>query len=191
MKISTPSRILCGALLCAALAARAENPPDFGEDVIPKGENTFMIRHEAHTTFTRSTDHLKSEVQQEASDYCASLNKVLKIVSVSTKVPTFGLGYASATIVFKALNPGDPELFQSQVPVQGQMPMQGQAPIYVQVPTYVQGPAPAPAAPPAPKQLTTDDLYGSIMKLDDLRKKGLLSDEEFQAEKKKLLSHSD
>ena len=35
----------------------------------------------------------------------------------------------------------------------------------------------------------TDDLYAQLTKLDDLRKKGILTDEEFQAEKKKILSH--
>ena len=37
---------------------------------------------------------------------------------------------------------------------------------------------------------STDDLYEALLKLDDLRKKGILTDEEFQAEKKKVLSRS-
>ena len=32
--------------------------------------------------------------------------------------------------------------------------------------------------------------YSELVKLDDLRKKGILTDDEFQAEKKKLLSKS-
>jgi hypothetical protein len=36
----------------------------------------------------------------------------------------------------------------------------------------------------------TDDLYTELTKLDDLRKKGILTDEEFQAQKKKLLNGS-
>lgn len=34
----------------------------------------------------------------------------------------------------------------------------------------------------------TDDLYARLVILDDLRKKGILTDEQFQAEKKKILS---
>lgn len=34
---------------------------------------------------------------------------------------------------------------------------------------------------------TPDDVYTKILKLDDLRKRGLITDEEFDAEKKKLL----
>jgi len=47
-----------------------------------------------------------------------------------------------------------------------------------------------PAAAPAEKSLSTDELYNDLLKLDDLRKKGILSDDEFQAEKKKVLSRS-
>jgi hypothetical protein len=43
---------------------------------------------------------------------------------------------------------------------------------------------------PVERRLTTDELYNELVKLDDLRKKGILTDDEFQAEKKKLLSRS-
>ena len=34
------------------------------------------------------------------------------------------------------------------------------------------------------------DLYAELLKLDDLRKRGLLTDKEFEQEKKKLLKRS-
>jgi hypothetical protein len=36
----------------------------------------------------------------------------------------------------------------------------------------------------------TGDLYTELIKLDELRKRGILTEEEFQAEKKKVLSRS-
>ena len=47
----------------------------------------------------------------------------------------------------------------------------------------------------APVKVPTDvvtesnqqDIYSQLVKLDDLRKKGILTDEEFEAQKKKLL----
>lgn len=42
----------------------------------------------------------------------------------------------------------------------------------------------------APEAGRSDDLYTSLVKLDDLRKKGILTDEEFQSEKKKVLNRS-
>ncbi|MGA2693511.1 MAG: SHOCT domain-containing protein [Opitutaceae bacterium] len=91
----------------------------------------------------------------------------MRVLSLTGKVPMFSTGYASATIIFKALNAGDPGLT---------------SPL----------PSEAPAGAPGEKSLTssTDDLYNALLKLDDLRKKGILTDEEFQAEKKKILSHS-
>lgn len=49
--------------------------------------------------------------------------------------------------------------------------------------------APAPTGAPAPAHHAgrVDVLYEQLLKLDDLRKKGILTEAEFQAEKKKLL----
>ena len=90
------------------------------------------------------------------------------MISLTGKVPMFSTGYAHAKIVFKALNPGDPELT---------------------APLVAPG-SPQPQYAAAPPRLTTDELYSELVKLDDLRKKGILTDDEFQAEKKKLLSRS-
>ena len=55
--------------------------------------------------------------------------------------------------------------------------------------------APMPASEPAPPVAASEkpaagDLYTELIKLDDLRKRGILTEEEFQAEKKKVLSRS-
>ena len=42
-------------------------------------------------------------------------------------------------------------------------------------------------AKPAPQPDRRPDLYTELIKLDDLRKRGILTDEEFQAQQKKLL----
>ncbi|WP_254461228.1 SHOCT domain-containing protein [Xanthomonas sacchari] len=48
--------------------------------------------------------------------------------------------------------------------------------------------SPAAASAPAHTLGAQPDLYAELLKLDDLRKKGLLTDAEFQAQKAKLLS---
>ncbi len=51
--------------------------------------------------------------------------------------------------------------------------------------------SPAPALAPAAGSLVTervDGVYDALMKLDDLRKRGLISNEEFEAEKRKILA---
>lgn len=128
------------------------------------GDNTFAITRKASTAFNRDTDALKAEAQEDAAKYCANEGKQLKVLSLTADKPMIGLGYASAKIVFKALDAGDPELTRS-----------------VGV---------AAAAATVERISPTGDLYNDLLKLDDLRKRGILTDEEFQSEKKKVLARS-
>ena len=129
-------------------------------EVVPMGNNTFSITRAASNGFNRDIDKLKAEAQDEAAKYCAAEGKQLKVVDLTSKRPFFGTGYASATIVFQALTAA--EITQQ-----------------------------ANAAPGiVEKNHDTDSMYNDLMKLDDLRKKGILTDDEFQAEKKKILARS-
>jgi hypothetical protein len=133
------------------------------------GDNTWSITREAGSAFNRDLDKLKADATDAATKFCADQGKQMKLISLTGKVPMFATGYAKAKIVFKALNPGDPELT---------------------APVVVPG-SPGPVVyAPVERRLTTDELYNELVKLDDLRKKGILTDDEFQAEKKKLLSRS-
>lgn len=129
------------------------------------GDGTLRITVEAKTAFNRDVDGMKDTARAAAASFCDAQHKQLQVVSVSGKKPWFSTGFTSATIIFKAIDPNAPE----------------------PAPQYAAGPA---AAAPVNIVAATDDLYAALMKLDDLRKKGILTDEEFQAEKKKILSHS-
>lgn len=129
--------------------------------VVPMGDNTYSITREAGNGFTRDTDKLKAEAMDDAVKFCASQGKQLKVVTTSEEKPLYTLGYAKAKIIFKALDAGDPELTREPAPL-------------------VLSEKPAVAG----------DLYTELLKLDDLRKRGILTDEEFQSEKKKVLKHS-
>lgn len=126
--------------------------------------NTYSLTVQANNKFTRNTNKLKDEAVAAATDYCTKAGKQLKVVSVKEDKSQYLVGpYAQVTLTFKALGPDDPELA---------------------------APAVASAMPAAPAPLTTDELYSSLLKLDELHKKGILTDEEFAAEKKKLLARS-
>jgi hypothetical protein len=173
----TLGKLLSASCLCVALTGYASSH-DNVEDAVSLGNNTYSIKVEAKNALHRDVDVLRTEANEAAATYCAEHGKELKVISVTDKLPVFGLGYAYAKITFKALNPGDPEL--TAVPMAAPAAAVGQ--VYI-------APPPAPAAP-VERHLTTDELYNELVKLDDLRKKGILTDEEFQAEKKKLLNHS-
>ena len=129
--------------------------------VVPIGDNTFSITQTAKSAFTRDTDKMRSDLQDEAARYCAAQGKQLKVVDLTSSKPFFSTGYASAKIVFKALSAGE----------------------------FEQANAPAGAVS-AERPNGTGDLYADLLKLDELRKKGILTDDEFQTEKKKVLARS-
>ena len=129
--------------------------------VVTVGNNTYSITRSAGNGFNRDTDALRAEAQDEAAQYCAAQGKQLKVISLTSNRPMMAMGYASATIVFKALAANDPELT-----------------------------APASASVGGSDRTPTGDLYSELMKLDELHKKGILTDEEFQSEKTKVLNRS-
>lgn len=140
--------------------AAAQSP-----DVVSLSDNTYSITVSATHKFTRNTEKLKAQATAAASEFCAQQGKQLKIVSMNDHKSMFLVGdMASATITFKALDLIDPELSR-----------------------------PAPIATDAaagPATGTNEALYANLLRLDDLHKKGILTDEEFAAAKKKELERA-
>ena len=130
--------------------------------VVAMGDNTFTVTKKASTTFNRDTEALKLGAMQEAEKFCEANGKSLKVVTWSVYKPRFISGYANAKLVFKALNPGEPELTSEPAPV----PVSGVV------------------------AAASDDYYAELLKLDDLRKKGILTEKEFEAQKKKVLKRA-
>jgi len=139
--------------------------------LVAVGDNTYEVTRQASTGFTRNTEKLKAEAQNDAAKYCADHGKQLKIVDVIVDRPFYATGFSSAKIVFMALDAGDPALTAKPVPA----PIAGLA---------------AGTADGSTGQTLTGDLYSDLLKLDDLRKKGILTEKEFKAEKKKILDRS-
>jgi hypothetical protein len=102
----------------------------------------------------------------------------MKTISVSQDRPMYTLGFASAEIIFQALDPDDPALTS---PATALTSAGGASTAN----SETAGPAAASAT-----ATPTDDLYVELLKLDELRQKGILTEKEFQAEKKKVLSRS-
>ncbi len=164
MNIKSSGRIFSAFWIYIALlgcVAVAKAP--VAATVVPMGDDTFSITREAPNAFHRDTDKLKAEVSEDAAQYCAAQGKQLKVISLTSEKPWVGLGYTNAKIVFKALNAGEVE------------PTAATAETSVEM---------------HEKALSTDELVSALTKLDDLRKKGILTDDEFQSEKKKILSRS-
>ena len=133
--------------------------------------NTFAITRTATTGFDRDVEKFVQDAKDEAAKYCAAKGKTLKIISVSSDKPLYGFGYSSAKVIFKALDAGDAALTAPE-PAPA-LASAGAAPVITGLlPTYA------------------GDFYSELLKLDDLRKRGILTDKEFEQEKKKLLKRS-
>jgi hypothetical protein len=162
-------KLLSLSLIFAALgvSVRAKGNVDVSapEDL---GDSTLKISVEATSAFNRDIDQMKLVAREAAENYCVSHNKQLRVVSVDGKKPFFSTGFTKAWIVFRALDLNSPEL----------------APPAPAVPVV------ALAAPAVTLSAKTDDLAAALAKLEDLRKKGFLTEDEFQEQKKKLLEHT-
>lgn len=161
-------RFWAATFLCLAVGlAAADSAPPKVENL---GNNTYRVTASATHKFTRNTEKLRAEATEAARAFCAAQGKQLKIVTLDESKSFYGVGdMAKATLTFKALNLADPELA-------------GGAPAGAT--------GAAATATPTAAPLTNEALYADLLRLDDLRKKGILTEEEFATEKKKVLERS-
>lgn len=156
-------------LLMAPSAARAE------VQIVELSNGNYSCTREAATTFNRDVDKLVEDAKGDAAAFCARKGRQPKFVSITVDKPWPTLGVPKAVVVFKALEPGDPALANA-----------------TPVPVVRRGKKGKPAASEAATTAAgpVDELYTALLKLDELRAKGLLTEEEFQVQKKNVLERS-
>lgn len=153
----------CLLVLAALVTATGAWAAD-ASPIVNLGDNTYRITVKATHKFTRNTDKLKDQAMAAATQFCAKQGRQLKVISVAADKSNYLVGdFAQTTLTFKALAADDPELVPAAV---------------------------VPAKPAAPASPATEQLYADLLRLDDLRKKGILNETEFAAEKKKILDRS-
>lgn len=162
MKKKNAAIVFSGLSLCFALMGCATQ-----SSIVSLGDNTYSVTRKATTAFERDTEAMTAKAKEDAAHYCAAQGKQLRVLDVVVDKPYYTTGYVSAKVVFKAVNPGEENLVSEPAAAN-----RGHAAVDVS------------------QKQATDDMYAQLVKLDDLRKKGILTEEEFQAEKKKILSHS-
>jgi hypothetical protein len=140
---------------------------------IPMGNDTYMISQTSAGGVFKSMSSLKAEVMQRANAFAASKGKVA-IPLAAKESPAY---------------PGHMPNFEYQFRLVDATDARAEGAALIQRPDVVvdvhNGAPSPPAAAPTGK---SPDLYTELLKLDDLRKRGILSDQEFEAQKAKLLS---
>ncbi|QDL39732.1 SHOCT domain-containing protein [Rhodoferax sediminis] len=120
---------------------------------------------------------MKADVIREASQFAAQRGKVAVPVRVSeTPLRPCPACFASIEYQFRVVNHDDPEVRRGQL-----TPDVPKTEITIRNQT-----TPAPAAAVVSEH-PTRDTYTELLKLDDLRKRGVLTEAEFTAEKTRLL----
>lgn len=158
------------AVLVFALAGCA-NPP-----IVQMSPDTYMLSREDHAGIFGSASALKAGVIADANAFAASMGKVAIPIAAQEK----GIGGAPASWAkfeyqFRVVDKNDPEAKRTSLTPRANMVIEKSEKISADIRTKDD----------SAKQ---KDTYAELVKLDDLRKRGILTDAEFDTQKKKLLS---
>ncbi|MBC7367701.1 MAG: SHOCT domain-containing protein [Undibacterium sp.] len=135
------------------------------------GSDTYTVSASAFGGF--STNDVRNKVYKDANDFCAAKGLVMVPVSFKARPGELGRDPTSADLAFRALKPGDPAIGRPDVVDVDQNVTVNQN-VKVSVKDEI-------------KKEKPPDTYTELNKLDDLRKRGLSSEAEFETEKRKLL----
>ena len=140
--------------------------------VVPIGEDTFMVSRQAATGFSGSGT-LKADAIKEATQYCVERGKSLQVISTYEAEPPYILAnFPKAEIQFMCLTEGDAELGRPQLKQQADSVIEIRKDANVNI-----------------DHSSSQDVYSELIRLDDLLKKGIITEKEFADLKAKLLSN--
>lgn len=157
--VNTPS--LRRLLAVAAAAALLGGCATSSSDIVSLGGNLYAVTRESNLVINRNADKLKERAQEDAAKFCEMHGKQLQVVDVAVDKPNFRDGFVSVKLTFRALNPSE---YSASAPAMGE--------------------ASGQVVPPG-----SSEFYRQLTELEDLRKKGIITEDEFQAAKAKILAH--
>lgn len=143
--------------------------------IVKLSPDTYMLSREAHGGIFASASALKAGVINDANAFAESQGKVA--IPLSAKEIPMGTGpaqWASFEYQFRVVDKNDPEVRRTSLVPRPDVVIEKTEKITADVKTKDQTDRPK-------------DVYAELVKLDDLRKRGILTDAEFEVQKKKLL----
>jgi len=147
--------------------------------IVQMSPDTYMITKEDHRGLfaAGSRAKLKTETIREANAFAESKGKIA--IPIFLKEHPMGVmgDWASVEYQFKVVDKSDPEALRTSLVPRADLVVEKSEKISADVRTKDE----------TDKKL---DLYTELTKLDDLRKKGLITDTEYESEKQKLLNRT-
>lgn len=138
-------------------------------DIISTGPETYTVTASGAGF---STAGVREKVYKKANEFCAKKNLVMVPISFKSRPGELARHPPSADLTFKALKPGDPAIAGAQSVVDADQSISVSQKIDVSVDD---------------KTKKQQDLYTELLKLDDLKKRGILTEVELEAAKQKVL----
>ena len=144
-------------------------------EIVPMGTDTYMISQTSAGGMFTNMGTLKSEVIQRANAFAESKGKIAIPVAANETPPAPGR-MPNYEYQFRLVDRNDPRAAGSGLVKTPDIVVENRG----QTPGVVVNNGGGDAAKPK-------DLYAELLKLDDLRKRGIITEAEFEAQKKKLL----
>lgn len=145
--------------------------------IVKISPDTYLLTREAHGGIFASASALKAGVINDANVFAERQGKVA--IPLSSKEKPMGNGpaqWATFEYQFRVVDKDDPEVRRTSLVPRADVVIEKTEKITADIKTKDQTDR-------------TKDVYAELIKLDDLRKRGILSEIEFETQKKKLLEN--
>ena len=144
--------------------------------IVPLSPDTYMLFKEDHAGIFGSMAKLKADVIGEANEFAMKQGKIAIPISVHEK--PIGINrpgdWASFEYQFRVVDKNDSEARRTSLTPRADIVIEKTENVSADIHTKDQSEKPK-------------DVYAELIKLDDLRKRAIISDSEFESQKKKLL----
>lgn len=156
--------------LMALVIAGCANP-----GIVQISPDTYMLSRVDKAGMFGSPAAFKAKVLQEANDFAAKQGKIA-IPRNLEQTPAYPGHLASIEYQFLVVDKSDPEARRTSLTPRPDIVVDSTSRISADVNVNTTA-----------KEQKSSDLYTELTKLDDLRKRGIITDEEFNSQKKRLL----
>ncbi|MBX9630240.1 MAG: SHOCT domain-containing protein [Burkholderiales bacterium] len=161
--------LMVAAIVVGFVASGCANP-----GIVKLGPDTYMLSRTDKGGVFGNASAMKADVIREANEFAAKQGKVAVPVTLHES-PMYIGHFASVEYQFRVVDASDPDAQKVILVPRPDMVIESTGKASVDVKT-------------TDETKRQPDVYSELIKLDDLRKRGILSDAEFEAQKKKLLN---
>ena len=158
-------------LLAALTLAACANAP-----MVQMSPDTYLISRADRAGIFGNAAAMKANVIQEATNFATSQGKVAIPISVNT-TPVYPGHLATIDYQFKLVDPDSPEAVSTSLEPRADIVIESDERVHEDVRI-------------SDETDNTKDVYAEILKLEDLRQRGLITDDEFETEKRELLDNN-